>query len=137
MNQDNQRLAFIEGGRFERLEYGDRRNALIAELKMPEGFKLSSRSVFVLEVEDYDALRAQIERLQSEVEAYGLAEAERNAGVVGECPGCVEHRLEGDRLGKNISHAVDLLRDYAASDQRVYGRVAKSVIAALRAGEGE
>lgn len=41
------------------------------------------------------------------------------------------------RLNKCISHATDLLRDYAASDRRVYGRAAESVIAALRAGDSE
>lgn len=59
MNSDNKRIAYIEGGRFETTENGDERNATIAFLKMPDGFILSRRSVIVLEVEEWDALKKE------------------------------------------------------------------------------
>lgn len=70
MNPDNKRLAFIEGGTFERPEYGDDRTAVIAYMKMPDGFKLSARSMIVVEVEEWDALRASNKDLLEAAKAY-------------------------------------------------------------------
>lgn len=56
MNDDNKRLCYIEGGRFESKARGDERDATIAEIKMPEGFKLSSQPLVMLEVEEWNDL---------------------------------------------------------------------------------
>jgi len=68
MNSDNKKLGYIEGGRFENMERGDERNAVIAELKMPEDFKLSARALVVLEVYEWDIIKVETERLRAEME---------------------------------------------------------------------
>lgn len=58
---DNARLGYIEGGRFESISKGDERDATIAAIKMPTGFKLSARSLIILEVEEWDEIRDEIQ----------------------------------------------------------------------------
>ena len=101
MNSDNKKLGYIEGGRFENMERGDERNAVIAELKMPEDFKLSARALVVLEVYEWDIikveterLRAEMEKLCAEIDAREFGDAEEAAGIVGECPQCCALRAE-------------------------------------------
>lgn len=79
----------------------------------------------------------EIERLRNEIDAYDLAESERNAGIVGECPECWRARQEIERLKKRISHADDLARDYFAADEIKYGRMMKEIRKALAGGEVE
>lgn len=60
---DNKRLCRIEGGRFECVAYGDERDATILELKMPDGFPISRRTVIVIEIDEWDAMQSELERL--------------------------------------------------------------------------
>ena len=55
-NKDNKKLCYIEGGGFESIKHGDERNAVIAHIKMPEGFKLSARPLIMLEIEEWDSI---------------------------------------------------------------------------------
>ncbi len=63
MNEDNKKLGYIEGGRFESIKNGDDRDATIVEIKMPDNFALSSRPVIIVEIDEWDKLQEYNKRL--------------------------------------------------------------------------
>jgi hypothetical protein len=63
-NIDTKRLGYIEGGVFEYIEAGDDRNATVAHIKMPDGFRLSARAVIVVEVDEWDFIGEQLRMLR-------------------------------------------------------------------------
>ena len=65
MNEDNKKLGYIEGGRFENIKAGNDRNATIAEIKMPDGFTLSARPVIILEIDEWDKIKNKINKLKA------------------------------------------------------------------------
>ena len=67
MNVDNKRLCYIEGGKFESIQYGDERNAVVATIKMPPDFTLSARALIFLEVEEYDRLNEERKKLALDI----------------------------------------------------------------------
>jgi hypothetical protein len=66
---------------------------------------------FLCEAKDrrIEKLDTEIERLTNEVEAYNLAEAERNAGIVGECPECAKMRGENERFREELTRLLDVV----------------------------
>lgn len=70
-------------------------------------FEIQGREHFLKDLRKKTS--AEIERLTSEVEAYNLAEAERNAGIVGECPECAKMRGENERLREGLTRLLDVV----------------------------
>jgi hypothetical protein len=70
---DNAKFGCIEGGRFESVTYGDGRNAVIVEIKMPDGFKISPRHLIFLEIDEWKAIKAAL--LKEDLESDRLRRA--------------------------------------------------------------
>lgn len=56
--------------------------------------RVGNAPVVVVPEEQYDRMQARINELESDVDALDLMDAERNSGVVGECPECGKMRAE-------------------------------------------
>jgi len=87
MNEDNKKLGYIEGGRFESIKAGDDRDATIAEIKMPDNFPISARPVIILEIDEWDKIKNKINKLKAKyTKATEKANAENGynyAGIYG------------------------------------------------------